>query len=197
MPVIMSGVFALARRRLGNRGGYLAGFGAYWLICAGWAIALIGSRRAGRALLASSPPANSNSLLQGMLLIWPPLGAVTTRLIPELSTVDRQMVATSAAIAQINAAVEELFWRETYLELWPNNPWLGWIWPSIGFALWHVAPQVIHPSRLGKGRYVAASLALGLSWGYVAWSTRSIRWTTVSHVVTDASGLRNSLYFLE
>ena len=107
------------------------------------------------------------------------------------------MIATAATVAEINAPLEELLWRASYAELWPDNPWLGYVWPSIGFALWHLAPQVIHPSRMGSGRYTAASLALGLSWGYVAWTNRSVRWTTLSHVLTDGSGIENARFFLE
>ena len=38
--------------------------------------------------------------------------------------------------------------------------------------------------------------ALGLSWGWVAWRTGSLRWVAVSHFFADASGIRNALFFL-
>ena len=193
----MAGTFKLAQARLGDRRGYLAGFGAYWLTCVAMTAALIGPRRAVAALTTQPQESDSNRQILAALLVWPPVGAISTRLLPELSGANRQMIATSAAVAEANAPLEELLWRASYAELWPDNAWLGWLWPSVGFALWHLAPQVIHPSKMGNLRYVGASLALGLSWGWVAWSTGSVRWTTLSHVVTDASGSRNSLFFLE
>ena len=44
--------------------------------------------------------------------------------------------------------------------------------------------------------YVVAATSLGLSWGWVAWRTGSLRWVSVSHVFTDGSGIRNALFFL-
>ena len=55
---------------------------------------------------------------------------------------------------------------------------------------------MIHPSSLGPVVYVVSAAALGLSWGWVAWRTGCLRWVTVSHVMTDGSGLRNAIFFL-
>jgi membrane protease YdiL (CAAX protease family) len=41
---------------------------------------------------------------------------------------------------------------------------------------------------------VGAAAMSGLQWGWVAWRTGSIRWTTVSHVLFDFSGLGARLY---
>jgi membrane protease YdiL (CAAX protease family) len=131
-----------------------------------------------------------------VLLLWPPLGAITTRLLPEVGQATPAMVATIGAVAVANAVLEELLWRGVFFSLWPSNPWLGWVWPAIGFGLWHLAPQVIHPSAMGPAAYVVAATALGLSWGWVAWRTGSLRWVSVSHVLTDGSGIRNALFFL-
>ena len=106
------------------------------------------------------------------------------------------MVATSAAVALVNATVEEALWRGVYVAYWPDDPWLGVVWPALGFGAWHAAPQVIHPSPMGTVRYVAAATALGMSWGLVAWRSRSLGAVLASHLVTDASGVRNARYFL-
>ena len=118
-----------------------------------------------------------------------------TRFIPELGTSTPAVVAASIAIATANAGLEEALWRGVYITLWPDNWLLGWLWPSIGVGLWHAAPQVIHPSSLSVLTYVIAAAALGLSWGWVAMRTRSLRWTLLSHIVTDASGLGNVSFF--
>ena len=49
---------------------------------------------------------------------------------------------------------------------------------------------------MGPVTYVVAATSLGLSWGWVAWRTGSLRWVSVSHVFTDGSGIRNALFFL-
>ena len=67
---------------------------------------------------------------------------------------------------------------------------------TVARGAWHLAPQIIHPSQLGPFVYVIAAAALGLSWGWVAWRSRALRWVGLSHLITDASGLKNALFFL-
>ena len=195
VPVAMRATFVAARRRLGDRWGYVCGFAAYWATCAAASLALLGPRW-------WVPSLGSDSRRSGLraadaaLLLWPPAGAVSTRLVPGLREADRTMVATSAAVALVNATVEEALWRGVYVAYWPDDPWLGVVWPALGFGAWHAAPQVIHPSPMGTVRYVAAATALGMSWGLVAWRSRSLGAVLASHLVTDASGVRNARYFL-
>src|SRR3954454_15162458 len=82
VPAAMTATFKIAQPRLRNRRGYIAGFGAYWLTCAALAAALRGPRRAFRAL--GEPGQRSPSPAEVALLLWPPAGAIATRLIPEL-----------------------------------------------------------------------------------------------------------------
>jgi membrane protease YdiL (CAAX protease family) len=96
----------------------------------------------------------------------------------------------------VNAFVEEVFWRGIFIRLWPSDPVRGWLWPAVGFALWHFAPQAIHRSSLGTVPFVLASLALGLSFGWVAWRSGTLRWVTPAHVLVDGSGIRSALFFL-
>jgi membrane protease YdiL (CAAX protease family) len=198
LPVAMTGVFRLGGHRLGPQLGYVAGFAAYWATCLGVAAAILGPGRALDLVVRGSTeaPARPPTRADTVLLAWPVAGAVTTRMLPELRTATAVDVATIAAVAQLNAVAEELLWRGVYPDLWPDDPRLGWVWPAIGFGAWHLAPQAIHPASMGRARYAVASTALGLSWGRVAWRTRSLRWTTLSHVITDASGIRNARFFL-
>ena len=196
VPVAMVAGFAIGRDRLGDHGGYLAGFGLYWAACAGLSISLLGRHRLRELFLDSRPRLGRPAVLGAALLIWPPVGAIATRFIPEIGYATPTMVATIAGVALVNALLEELLWRGVYITLWPRNPWLGVVWPAIGFGVWHLAPQVIHASAMGPIVYVVSASALGLSWGWVAWRTGSLRWVGVSHVLTDGSGLRNALFFL-
>jgi membrane protease YdiL (CAAX protease family) len=136
-------------------------------------------------------------LADAALLLWPPMGAIATRLAPEIRDADRTMLATSAAVGVVNATLEEALWRGVYITYWPDDPWLGVVWPALGFGAWHAAPQVIHRSPMGTTRYVIAATALGLSWGWTAWRSRSVRAVLASHAVTDASGVGNARYFLD
>jgi membrane protease YdiL (CAAX protease family) len=195
VPAGMTGVFRLTRRLLGDRVGYVAGFAVYWSTCAGLSLALLGPRRV-RQLVRDDQHDRLRSPTAIALLVWPPAGGIATRFIPEVATATPRDVATIVSVASANAVLEELLWRGVYVTLWPRNPVLGWVWPAIGFGLWHRAPQVIHPSEMGRGPYVVAATALGLSWGWVAWRTGSLRAVAFSHVVTDGSGIRNARFFV-
>jgi membrane protease YdiL (CAAX protease family) len=191
----MSAIFVVARS-LGDPLGYIAGFGVYWAACGGLAVAIVGRDRV-RGLFSDRRPRLGRPAAVGVtLLLWPMAGGITTRLIPDLGDATLVMAGTAIAVALTNSVLEELLWRGVYITLWPENPWLGWVWPAVGFGLWHLAPQVIHPSSLGPVAYVVAATALGLSWGWVAWRTRSLRWVAVSHFFTDGSGIRNAAFFL-
>lgn len=196
VPVAMCATFALTRDRLGDHIGYLAGFGAYWATCAGAAFVLLGRSDTRRLFADAQRPLGRPAALGAVLLLWPPLGAIATRFLPEIGAADITMIVTIAGVGVVNAVLEELLWRGVYVTLWPDDPWLGWVWPAVGFGAWHLAPQIIHPSSIGPIPYVISATLLGLSWGWVAWRTKSLRWVTLSHAVTDSSGLRNAVFFL-
>jgi len=196
LPVVMSATCILARERLGKDRAYLASFGVYWTACASLSFALLGRKGIQRLFRDAKPRFGRPAILGVALLLWPPTGAIATRLIPELRAATPAEVMTITGVAVVNGLVEEVFWRGVYITLWPADPGLGWVWPALGFGAWHVAPQAIHRSSMGLGAYVASATALGLSWGWVAWRTGSLRWVTLSHMLTDGSGLRNAAFFL-
>jgi len=188
--------FDVSSAWLGDQWGYVAGFGVYWATCAGLSVALLGRRRV-RDLFSDVRPRLTKPVAVGVaLLAWPAVGAITTRLIPEMDNATLAMVVTILGVASANALLEEVLWRGVFITFWPRNPWLGWVWPAAGFAAWHFAPQVIHPSPMGPGVFVTASFLLGLSWGWIAFKTGGLRLVSISHVLTDGSGLRSALYFL-
>jgi membrane protease YdiL (CAAX protease family) len=196
VPLAMVATFHVTRDRLGDQWGYVAGFGVYWATCAGLSVALLGRRRI-RHLFRDAHPRLGKPAAMGLaLLAWPVAGAIATRFIPEVGGATPAMLGTIVGVAVANALLEEILWRGVYITLWPHNPWLGWLWPAVGFAAWHFAPQVIHPSSMGSSVFVLASLVLGLSWGWVAFRTGSLRLVSISHVLTDGSGIRSALYFI-
>ena len=84
-------------------------------------------------------------------------------------------------VAIINGVCEELLWRGLYIKVFPNNALLGVIFPAIGFAFWHISPQLIFPAEQGVWPFVTSTLFLGLSYGWIAYKTKSIKWNAISH----------------
>jgi hypothetical protein len=62
--------------------------------------------------------------------------------------------------------------------------------------VWHFAPQSVFRSKAPGGNVSLVVVAglVGLMWGWVAWSSGSILWVTVSHVPFDFSGLGGKIY---
>jgi hypothetical protein len=106
------------------------------------------------------------------------------------------IIPLSALIALVNATLEELLWRGAYVRAFPKRIWLGYLYPALGFALWHLAPLSVRPSAMpgGAASFVAGAFILSLCWGWIAWWTGSIRWTVVSHILLDLSGLGALVY---
>jgi membrane protease YdiL (CAAX protease family) len=198
--VLVTETLAFSRlgRRLGPRWGYLGGFLVYWI---GWGLlfplaVLPSGRRRGLFREPDSALGKPRWLGLAALLAPPALGLVGA-FPAAVREADLRTVLASVGIAAANATVEEVLWRGLFLEEFPDDAFKGWLYPSLGFGLWHLAPQTIFPSRSPGGRwsFVAVATAVGLLYGRLAWNTRSIRWTTLSHVLFDSSGLGARIYF--
>jgi hypothetical protein len=151
VPVSMAAVFAALSRRLPARTAYNAGFAIYWVgWCTGLPLCVLGPRRALRVLASGRRPTTAEA---GALLL-PVLGALATELVPRRRLIDGRVLATMVGTAAVNATTEELLWRGMFLEVFPDDPVRGALWPLAGFSLWHLAPQIVLPSRHGRAGFV-------------------------------------------
>jgi membrane protease YdiL (CAAX protease family) len=186
VPISMAAVFAVLGRRLPPRTAYNVGFVIYW---AGWCLAVpmavLGPRRALRVLASGKRPSGGEALA----LLLPVVGGLTTECLPRRQLVDRRVLGTMIGSAAVNATAEELLWRGMFLDVFPEDPVRGSLWPLAGFSLWHLAPQIIFPSRRGRWRFVAGAAVVGAASALVSWRTRGLRWVLLPHIATDACGI--------
>ena len=180
-------------RALRETAGYFFGFLLYW---AGWCgmvpLGVLGRERLGGQFRLVRP-----TKTEVALLAIPPAIGFTVAFPSAVREADRRIVLTSAAIAGVNAAFEEVLWRGTYQAAFPEDSLLNTCYPTLGFAAWHYAPQAVFPNPRPGGAHslVAVAGAMGLLWAQVARRQQSILWTTVSHGLFDFSGLGGGLYF--
>jgi membrane protease YdiL (CAAX protease family) len=193
----MALAFSALAEILGRKRGYLAGFALYWI---GFGIlfplVVVGPERLLATLRPAPLPAGVAGVALGILLLLPPLGAGWYVFRTRLADATAAVIAASLGLALINALAEELLWRASYAVVFHDNVVLGLALPALGFAVWHLAPQIVLPSRQPGGAvtFVAASFVLGLLWGTVAWTTGSVFWTFLSHAATDFLGLGGFAY---
>jgi membrane protease YdiL (CAAX protease family) len=185
---------------LGHPLGYLAAFVLYWV---GWCIILPAALLGGvRSLVALFRPGDIGFVQLGWktqaLLWWPliaPLGVLLSPLSP-LSRANAAIVAVSVLLGIIIGVTEEILWRGVYARLFPQQLWLNTIYPTIGFALWHLAPLSVVSTRYPGAPYsfLLYCVLLGLSYAAYARKTGSIRWCTISHVIHDTLGMGALVY---
>jgi hypothetical protein len=191
IPLAMQAVFRQTARRFGARRGYQAGFAIYWALCWGAAVACAGPGQLPplwrRAVGASPVPSG----VKWVVLLTPPVGAVSTQWLPHAGAAGLKAVGVAAFVGTTNALAEEALWRGAPVVAFPDEPVRGWLWPALGFTLWHLVP--LHASSADRRRTAAllsGAALIGLGDGWLAWRTHSLRAITLAHAVTDSSGVR-------
>jgi membrane protease YdiL (CAAX protease family) len=191
-------VFRRLAARFGPKRGYFGGFLFYWIF---WRLLLpvwvLGPRRLPtlfRVRVAPSRRPNRSDLL---LLAVPPAVGYSLAFPRALARANKKIMLASGALALVNATAEEVLWRGVYTATFPNRLVLGYLYPTVGFALSHYAPQSVFPSRYpgGASSFVLSAGLFGLLWGRVAFRSGSVGLTILSHALLDFAGLGARVYF--
>lgn len=190
MPLAMKCVFRATTRRYGPERGYQAGFAVYWASCWVVAGAVVGPRRLLAVWQVPEQLLPAPRGLSAAVLMAPPLGGFATQWLPEARASGPVVVALAAGIGTTNALAEEVFWRGVPVAVFPDDPLRGWLWPAAGFTVWHLVPLTTRPTSTRRRAALLAGAALvGLGYGWIAMSTRSLALLAPAHALTDSSGL--------
>lgn len=189
---VMVGIFTVCTRWLDDQAGYLLGFVVYWVI---WCL-LIPRALLGKAEFATivhdRDPLFSRANWPAALL-WLTVTLVAVCMYAgEFIRAPLGLILLAAPLAIANGLCEELLWRGLYGRCFPHNPWLAILYPAVGFALWHLAPQVIVPADNMIG-FVLATFFLALAYGFIAYRTGSARWTAIAHSLSGVLALSGAL----
>lgn len=173
-------MFSVAARWLGDAAGYLVGFGFYWLWCLSVPLLLWGRCGLRQTLAAEDSLFRRKNWLLIALLSLTIVGAVWMYFIPGLATVSFGVLLFSP-VAILNGTAEEILWRGVYVKAFERNAVLGCVYPAAGFALFHLAPTLVFPAEGGVFQFIMSTFALGLVYGWVAYRTKTARWTAIAH----------------
>jgi membrane protease YdiL (CAAX protease family) len=196
LPMILFGtmyaLFTILVNWLGQDIGYLLGFAGYWFIF-GLAIPVLVSGRDhfGSLLKDRNLLFNRQNWMTAML--WIIVTGVTLVMYGNAFLAGPfSLILIALPLAMINGVCEEIFWRGIFVKVFPDNPWLGIVYPAAGFALWHFIPQSVFPAD-NVYSFVFSTLFLGLVYGFIAYRTGSAKWTTISHCLNGILALSGML----
>jgi membrane protease YdiL (CAAX protease family) len=130
------------------------------------------------------------------LLWWPIFFPLVFIFIPRVLKASLGILIGSVLLGVLIGITEEILWRGLFLQVFPGSFWLGMLYPSILFGLWHIAPQSVLENRLPGGAFsfVGYAVVLGLSYALAAGRTGSIFWPAISHILHDTLGLGGFAY---
>jgi membrane protease YdiL (CAAX protease family) len=181
--------------------GYGPGFGlsmiVYWV---GWCtllpLAVLGPAGYVDLFREAKPRLGERPWLTLLALLWPLPFAFVFAFLPRIREATTSVLLASVAVGVAVAVAEEVLWRGTYVRVFPDSTALGHLFPGVLFGLWHLVPNSVHETPYPGAPYsfVLYALALGLSYGYYAFETGSIRWATVSHAVHDSLGVAGGTF---
>ena len=196
--IFMWTVFINLTGYFGLQKGYLYSFIIYWVLwCLVFPVIMLKGFKNVFALFKSVKPRfGEKADLTLFLLTWPIVICLIFAFIPQYHHLTVPTILLSIILGLVNGFSEEILWRGVYVNLFPGNTFLSHIYPSIFFALWHICPISVVATRYSGGIYsfLGVSFLLGLSWGYYARKTGSIRWSVITHAVFDILGLGGLFY---
>lgn len=200
LPVLLLGSTAFAfvslSSLLGREWGYVGGFLFYigfWCLLIPYLI--LGKGNFLSVFKEESPLFAKQNWLPVLLLLLTTAGAFGMFLSHDLAQTPLALAAISIPTAIIAGTGEEILWRGLYVKVFPKQILAGFIYPSIGFAVWHLSPQLLYPAQMSGGMFAFAGLTffLGLCYGWVAYRTGSCKWTAISHSLNGILDLGGAL----
>jgi membrane protease YdiL (CAAX protease family) len=177
-------VFISLSQWLGPELGYVLGFLFYWVVWCTVVPLVILTKEGIAALFREENPLfrRSNWLPAALLVL---IVVITIIMYPptRLLAAPARLLIIAVPVAIVNGIAEELLWRGLYVKAFPGNWVLGVVYPAIGFAFWHLSPQLVFPAEGGVWPFVASTFFLGLSYGWISYRTGSIKWNALSHSI--------------
>jgi len=185
-------VFTLAARQLGREKGYLLGFLFYWIVwCLLVPLLLLGLDGFSFLFVDVTPLLARPNWLAAAL--WAFITLVSILMYGrDFLRASPTLILIAIPAATINGICEEILWRGLYVSVFTDNFWLAILFPSIGFALWHLVPLQVF-SEGSKSAFVLSTFFLGLAYGFIAYKTGSVTWTVLSHSLSGILALSGYL----
>ncbi len=175
-------VFYVSSSFLGSNMGYVIGFSFYYIFwCYGATLALMGKKKFVSLFKEVNPLFRRKNWYLIIIFFMLILGTIIMYLIPSINEATLTLILLAVPTSLVHGVGEEALWRGLYIKSYPKNIFLGVIYPSVAFALWHLSPQIVVPAE-NVLAFIASTSFLGLSYAIIAYKTGSIKWIALLHV---------------
>jgi len=174
-------LFPALTHSLGNPRGVAIALVIYWgVVCFGIGLTIIGPRNLKR-LYARPKTANALNLA---LAILPVALVFFVAFLPVTASLSPRILLLATLFAIINGSAEELFWRGAFIRHFPQDASYAIIYPLVLFTTWHIALALIKGAQYQGGAValIGGAAIMGLLWGILAWRTKSVYLSTLSHI---------------
>jgi len=190
-------IFKLNTLWFGKRQGYFTGFIFYWLWCFLIPVTFIGWKEIGSLYSLRFPQIKKSKWLAAFLLILPLIFGYGFAFPKAIANAGSGIIVVSLLLAFVNAFLEELLWRGTFIKIFHANKFICIFYAGSSFGIWHLVPLSFSATHVPGGMisFIAFAVILGWLYGWIACCNKSIFWVTVSHVLLDFSGLGARIYF--
>jgi membrane protease YdiL (CAAX protease family) len=177
---MMYPIFQWLSGAFGKTIGWYLGLVVYWILWGAVFPLLIIGKESIMSLIRPQKPAIKPIVLVLLMLLL-------AGLFRYLSGTDYQKPTTWVFLLLIstnlgNGFFEELLWRGVYMELFPDSIFLGIVWPTIWFALWHYIPVSVSSDGNVVGMIIGSGL-MGFYLSFLAKKTGTIWWNILAHAI--------------
>jgi membrane protease YdiL (CAAX protease family) len=164
--------------------GYLLSLGVYWLIFCVPVIALHAWRRHDGRLF--SEKLRWQDWWVPLAVLVQVLAVAIAVFVPNTELLTTHGAMLAAAVALVNAPLEEAAWRGGFLTSFAERRRLGFWLCWVLFTFWHTPLLLARGIDIDALTLLGGAGVLGLFWGWIAWRTGSVFYTTIGHGLTNA-----------
>ena len=181
---------------LGKTKGYIVSNMVYWgIFCLPLTILYTKGSWTSIKSMYSAALEGKKIVLYNAAAFFPVVATGIIVFIPTVQKAPAVAILLALAYAVVNGTMEELFWRGLYNTVFTSIG-TAYIIPTILFSMWHIALALAN-GMLYHGGAVAllgGAAFMGVLWGAVAYETKSIRFTTMAHVLTNFFAFSGLIY---
>ena len=183
--------------KFGRTAGFIAGFCIYWFVfCLPVCVYSSGGTGRLKEIYHQCFTSTTKKKGYGLLALIPCVATFFAVFKATAPIAGYQVLVIALVFALINGTIEEMFWRGIFNQIFKENLFWAYIYPTVFFGIWHIAVYFANGIVYQGGFFslVGGSFFMGFLWGLAAYKTKSIKVVTAAHIVTNFFAFTGLIY---